>query len=160
MCPQTPVSEWLQAFAAHPKLGDADSLRAKFGDFAKLSAVEQQGISSADSNVLEQLVAANQKYEEKFGHIFILCASGKTAPQVLSALTARYAAQESPQRSLRALTVLPVRSRSPLQMHCPPHADRAAGCVQISKHPESGAADRGSAADADHGAEASGPVDL
>lgn len=87
---QTPVSEWLQAFAAHPKLGDAASLRAKFGDFAKLSAGEQQGIVGANDETLEQLAAANKQYEEKFGHIFILCATGKSAAEVLQAVTSRY----------------------------------------------------------------------
>jgi OHCU decarboxylase len=81
--------EWLEAFAAHPKIGDPQSLRAKYGQSATWSAGEQAGVSGASEEVLESLAVGNRLYEEKFGHIFIVFATGKTADQVLELLHQR-----------------------------------------------------------------------
>ncbi|KAK9818222.1 hypothetical protein WJX72_009017 [[Myrmecia] bisecta] len=88
---QVGVAEWLAAFAAHPKIGDVEGLRRKFGAFAELSKGEQSSVSSGTSEkVLQDLADWNCKYEAKFGHIFIICASGKSAGEMLQAVQDRY----------------------------------------------------------------------
>ncbi|MEM9295402.1 MAG: 2-oxo-4-hydroxy-4-carboxy-5-ureidoimidazoline decarboxylase [Planctomycetota bacterium] len=82
-------ADWLEAFGAHPKLGDMDSLRMKFHGNAQWSAGEQAGAAAADEATLRNLADGNAAYEAKFGFIFILCASGLTAQQMLDALRDR-----------------------------------------------------------------------
>ncbi len=82
-------SDWLEAFAAHPKIGDVDSLRSKFAHTAAWSAQEQGAMSAAAEATIQGLAAGNRDYEAKFGHIFIVCARGKTAAEMLALLDAR-----------------------------------------------------------------------
>ncbi len=79
--------DWLEAFRAHPRIGDVESLRAKFGGSA--AAAEQAGTSVAGAEVLEALAEGNKKYFEKFGYIFIVCATGKSAEEMLGLLRER-----------------------------------------------------------------------
>ena len=72
-------SDWLEAFRHHPKIGDIENLRQRFAQTAALSAREQAGVSDASEAVLERLAQGNRAYEEKFGYIFIVCATGKSA---------------------------------------------------------------------------------
>lgn len=81
--------DWLEAFAAHPKIGDVGSLRAKFASTASWSASEQQGMAEATDDVIAELADANRRYEERFGHIFIVCASGRSAEEMLGLLKQR-----------------------------------------------------------------------
>lgn len=82
-------ADWREAFSHHPKIGDVASLRQKFATTADLSAAEQSGVNPADEAVLHQLAEANQAYFAKFGYIFIVCATGKTAAQMLAILQSR-----------------------------------------------------------------------
>ncbi|MDF1764715.1 MAG: 2-oxo-4-hydroxy-4-carboxy-5-ureidoimidazoline decarboxylase, partial [Oleibacter sp.] len=82
-------SDFLQAFEAHPKIGNVKSLRAKYADTHALAANEQHGASVADEAVLTALADGNQAYEEKFGFIFIVCATGKSAAEMLDLLEQR-----------------------------------------------------------------------
>jgi 2-oxo-4-hydroxy-4-carboxy-5-ureidoimidazoline decarboxylase len=91
--------DWLEAFAHHPRIGDREALRARFGARAGgWSAGEQAGVSGAEEAVLAALEAGNRRYEERFGHLFIVCATGKTAAEMLALLTARLDA--APQQEL------------------------------------------------------------
>jgi len=81
--------DWLEAFTAHPKIGGVDSLRTKFASTAVLSAHEQSGVHLAAEAVLQALAEGNRLYEERFGHIFIACATGKTADEMLALLQQR-----------------------------------------------------------------------
>jgi 2-oxo-4-hydroxy-4-carboxy-5-ureidoimidazoline decarboxylase len=81
--------DWLEAFGAHPKIGDIESLKAKYSATKNLAASEQSGVTQASQQVLEELAAKNKEYEEKFGYIFIVCATGKTADEMLNILKAR-----------------------------------------------------------------------
>jgi 2-oxo-4-hydroxy-4-carboxy-5-ureidoimidazoline decarboxylase len=81
--------DWLEAFAAHPKIGDLDSLRKRFADAAEWSEGEQSGMSRASEAVLQALSDGNRQYEAKFGYIFIVCATGKTAIEMLAQLRKR-----------------------------------------------------------------------
>ncbi len=81
--------DWKEAFAAHPKIGDRDSLRHRFPETAHLASREQAGVEGASDDVLSALAEGNLAYERKFGFIFIVCASGLTASQMLEMLRAR-----------------------------------------------------------------------
>jgi 2-oxo-4-hydroxy-4-carboxy-5-ureidoimidazoline decarboxylase len=79
----------LEAFSHHPRIGDVDSLRNKFAATADWASGEQAGVQRAGEDVLRGLADGNAAYEKKFGHIFIVCATGKTAPEMLALLRAR-----------------------------------------------------------------------
>ena len=81
--------DWLEAFGAHPKIGDIESLKAKYSATKNLAESEQSGVTQASQQVLEELAAKNKEYEEKFGYIFIVCATGKTADEMLNILRSR-----------------------------------------------------------------------
>lgn len=86
---QLDEDDWLEAFAHHPKIGDMDSLRQKFARTADLASSEQAGSLTASEDTLEALAAGNKAYEERFGFIFIVCATGKSAEEMLALLKAR-----------------------------------------------------------------------
>ena len=84
------MTGWLEAFAAHPKIGDMDSLRRKFDAFTAFSQGEQAAAAaSASDATLAALADMNARYEAKFGHIFIICAAGKSADFMLGAIQTR-----------------------------------------------------------------------
>ena len=86
--------DWLEAFAGHPKIGDLDALRRKLGVAAEradaeLAGSEQIGTARAADDVLRALHRGNRRYEQRFGYIFIVCATGKSADEMLGLLEAR-----------------------------------------------------------------------
>jgi 2-oxo-4-hydroxy-4-carboxy-5-ureidoimidazoline decarboxylase len=82
--------DYLEAFAGHPKIGaNLEELRARFASTASWSAKEQGALKSADANTLEALRDGNLEYEARFGFIFIVCATGKTAAEMLALLRSR-----------------------------------------------------------------------
>jgi 2-oxo-4-hydroxy-4-carboxy-5-ureidoimidazoline decarboxylase len=81
--------DWREAFSHHPKIGDLQSLRKKFGATAEWASGEQAGLAGARETLLEALAEANRAYEERFGYIFIICATGKSADEMLGALEER-----------------------------------------------------------------------
>ena len=81
--------DWREAFTHHPKIGDRESLRERFPTTHTLSANEQAGVDGAPDAVLNALSEGNRAYERKFGFIFIVCASGLSAGEMLSKLNAR-----------------------------------------------------------------------
>jgi 2-oxo-4-hydroxy-4-carboxy-5-ureidoimidazoline decarboxylase len=86
-----PEREWLEAFAAHPRIGDLETLRAKFATTADWASREQAGVEGADDDVLIGLSNGNRQYEERFGFFFIVCATGKSAREMLELLHGRLA---------------------------------------------------------------------
>ena len=82
-------ADWLEAFAAHPRIGDLSSLRERFAGTRHLAAHEQSGVDDAPEDVLVALAEGNAAYEQRFGHIFIVCATGLTAGEMLARLRAR-----------------------------------------------------------------------
>ncbi|MGI8582786.1 MAG: 2-oxo-4-hydroxy-4-carboxy-5-ureidoimidazoline decarboxylase [Chitinophagaceae bacterium] len=82
-------ADWREAFEHHPKIGDINSLKEKFANTAEWVAGEQSGVNNADESILHELVKANDEYQNKFGFIFIVCATGKSAEELLSNLKAR-----------------------------------------------------------------------
>jgi 2-oxo-4-hydroxy-4-carboxy-5-ureidoimidazoline decarboxylase len=79
----------MEALAAHPRIGDLDGLRGKFAATADWCAGEQAGVAGAEEQTLRDLADGNRAYEERFGHTFIVCATGKTAAEMLALLRAR-----------------------------------------------------------------------
>ncbi len=82
-------NDWLEAFKHHPKIGDIASLEKKFGSTREWAGDEQQTVQIADQQVLERLAELNKQYEEKFGFIFIVYATGKAAEEMLVLLEER-----------------------------------------------------------------------
>ena len=82
-------ADWLEAFAVHPRIGDVETLRKKFATTAVWCEGEQAGVSGASDDVLSKLSVGNQQYEARFGYIFIVCATGKTATEMLALLESR-----------------------------------------------------------------------
>ena len=87
--------DWKESFARHPKIGDIDSLNKKFADTAQWASAEQSGTSGASPETIKALAEGNKRYEEKFGYIFIVCATGRTADEMLAMLQTRL--QNSPE---------------------------------------------------------------
>jgi 2-oxo-4-hydroxy-4-carboxy-5-ureidoimidazoline decarboxylase len=77
------ASDWLEAFAHHPRIGEQTGAVSQGELGAAWSAGEQANVASASENVRQALAAANQQYERRFGYIYIVCASGKTPGQML-----------------------------------------------------------------------------
>ena len=81
--------DWLEAFSHHPKIGEKDMLREKFAATRQWAQFEQAGVGSANDHILEALAAGNAEYEKKFGYIFIVCATGKSATEMLAIIQDR-----------------------------------------------------------------------
>jgi allantoicase len=75
------TEQWLEAFAAHPRIGDQSG--------SKWAQGEQGGTSGASADTMSALADANREYESRYGHIFIVCASGKSADEMLAIVRAR-----------------------------------------------------------------------
>ena len=89
----------LEAFRQHPKIGDAAALRARFPTTRSWAEGEQAGVRAAPDDVLKRLAAGNEAYEAKFGYLFIVCATGKTAEEMLALLEERL--RNAPELELR-----------------------------------------------------------
>jgi len=89
---QMEKADMLEAFSHHPEIGsDIASLRQRFAATAAWSSAEQAGVAGADDATLEALRDGNVRYREKFGYVFLVCATGKTAAEMLALLRARLA---------------------------------------------------------------------
>ena len=85
-----PQEEWLFAFLSHPRIGDINALKEKFAkNPSAWEGGEQSGADGAKAVTLLALQAGNEEYYQKFGHLFLICATGKTADEMLSALRLR-----------------------------------------------------------------------
>jgi len=82
-------ADWLEAFSHHPKIGDRASLAARFPETHDLAATEQSGVAGASTDVIDELAKANERYLDRFGFIFIVCAMGKSAEEMLRLLRDR-----------------------------------------------------------------------
>jgi len=81
--------DWLEAFAAHPRIGEKKAARATGAQAAAWSDGEQEGTHHAPATVLERLAAGNRAYEERFGFLYLVCATGKSAEALLALLEER-----------------------------------------------------------------------
>ena len=82
-------ADWREAFTHHPKIGDVAGLREKFASTSAWAGQEQGAVAAATEETLRELAAGNAAYEQRFGYIFIVCATGKSAGQMLGLLRER-----------------------------------------------------------------------
>jgi len=80
-------ADWREAFAHHPKIGDKPA--RSLASTRRWAAGEQSGVEGASGEEVEALAEGNRAYEARFGYIFIVCATGKTAGEMLALLRAR-----------------------------------------------------------------------
>jgi allantoicase len=83
--------DWRAAFRAHPRIGERKAERPQGVTEAQWSRDEQAGVAAADAAIRAALADANARYDQKFGQIFIVCATGKTAAEMLTLLEQRLA---------------------------------------------------------------------
>ena len=83
---------WREAFAAHPRIGETKS-------GGRWTAGEQSGTTSASSKTMKELDEVNRAYEKRFGHIYIVCATGKSGDEMLA--IARQRLQNRPEEELK-----------------------------------------------------------
>ena len=88
-------NDWKEAFAHHPKIGEKKSPENKSDKSAEWAAAEQKGIEQSGNDVLNELKQLNIDYEKRFGYVFITCATGKSAKEMLAELHSRL--QNSPE---------------------------------------------------------------
>ena len=83
--------DWKEAFGHHPRIGDRDLQQARFASTRHLSEKEQAGVTGAAAQLIEDLADANRLYEARFGYVFIVCATGRSAAEMLEFLRSRLA---------------------------------------------------------------------
>lgn len=81
--------DWLEAFRSHPKIGERKAADPVAAQSEQWSAQEQRGVANATPEAVEKLARLNRAYEEKFGFIFIVCATGKSSDEILALLEQR-----------------------------------------------------------------------
>jgi len=91
--------DWLVAFSHHPRLGESQAAVPQDDRARGWSAGEQAVLSTAASDLKDALAAANAAYEQQFGYICIVCATGKDSEELLAITRARLG--NSPQIELR-----------------------------------------------------------
>jgi len=83
------ADDYKEAFTGHPKIGDVNSLKEKYASTKEWAGDEQSKMAAANSDTIDALASANQDYEDKFGYIFIVSASGKSAEEMLAIINSR-----------------------------------------------------------------------
>ena len=81
--------DWLEAFAHHPRIGERAAAESSSPGTSAWSSREQAGVEGATQETRRRLDEANRRYEDRFGHVFLICATGKSAGEMLAALEAR-----------------------------------------------------------------------
>jgi len=82
--------DWLEAFRAHPKIGEKKAAAVTQSEQARAwSAQEQSGVGNSSLETIGDLAKGNRKYEQRFGFIFIICATGKSSQEMLTSLNQR-----------------------------------------------------------------------
>jgi OHCU decarboxylase len=85
--------DWLEAFHAHPRIGERKAERAQGATEQQWSREEQSGMdagtASEGAEIARAMAEGNARYHERFGHIFIVCATGKRAREMLDLLRVR-----------------------------------------------------------------------
>ncbi len=82
-------ADWKEGFAHHPKIGDLESIGKKYASTAQWALGEQSGVRTATQQTISALAEGTGLYEKKFGYNFIVCATGKSAEEMLEMLQSR-----------------------------------------------------------------------
>ena len=83
--------DWLEAFRSHPKIGGSKAEEKVSDQSRAWSGEEQSGVKSGSEQVLSEFATLNRRYDDKFGFIFIVCATGKSSDEMLANLKSRLA---------------------------------------------------------------------
>lgn len=83
------AADWMEAFRSHPRIGERHAEKATTAASAAWSASEQHQVQSTDEGFKQAIVNGNKRYEERFGRIFIVCATGKQPAEILEILDRR-----------------------------------------------------------------------
>jgi len=81
--------DWLEAFHSHPKIGERKAAAPTAAEAQRWSEDEQSGVRNSAQQTIDALAQLNREYEEKFGYIFIVCATGKSSEEMLAILRER-----------------------------------------------------------------------
>ena len=76
--------DWHEAFAHHPRIGARVAAQPQDERAAAWSAGEQASVATADASIQDELAEINRAYEARFGYIYIVCASGRSAEELLT----------------------------------------------------------------------------
>lgn len=93
------ADDWLEAFRAHPKIGERKAAAQITIEAQKWSQQEQPSIGNARQETTQALAELNQTYEDRFGYIYIVCATGKSSEELLAILKDRL--NNDPEAELR-----------------------------------------------------------
>lgn len=86
---QLDIADWDEAFASHPRIGERKSPVTASVQSAQWSTQEQSNAAAANTDIQERLKRANAAYEARFERIYIVCATGKSAEEMLAILEKR-----------------------------------------------------------------------
>jgi 2-oxo-4-hydroxy-4-carboxy-5-ureidoimidazoline decarboxylase len=89
VCAKLSHDQWLAAFAHHPRIGEQSAAAAVSDTARQWSEGEQRDTMDGDAALQERLREAQRRYEMRFGYIFIICASGRSAPEIMGELQSR-----------------------------------------------------------------------
>jgi OHCU decarboxylase len=81
--------DWLEAFQSHPKIGEQQAAQPTAAEERVWAEQEQSGVQNATHDTMQALAEGNRSYEEAFGYIFIVCATGKSSEEMLAILVSR-----------------------------------------------------------------------
>jgi 2-oxo-4-hydroxy-4-carboxy-5-ureidoimidazoline decarboxylase len=84
-----PVPDWLEAFSKHPRIGERKAPESASAQSATWSSQEQEKTADAPSAIQSELAARNREYESRFNRVFIICAAGRSADEILEVLHRR-----------------------------------------------------------------------
>jgi allantoicase len=91
--------DWLEAFRAHPRIGERKAEAQQSAEAQRWSAQEQSAVSASSADTRAALAEANRAYQARFGHIFLICATGKSSEEILASLRERM--KNDPQTEIR-----------------------------------------------------------
>jgi OHCU decarboxylase len=82
-------ADWMEAFQSHPRIGESRASQSPKAQSVEWSAQEQRNVADSEAAVKAALADANREYERRFNRVFIVCATGKSAPEILEILRRR-----------------------------------------------------------------------
>ena len=83
------ATDWLEAFDSHPRIGETKAAAPVAPESLSWSETEQSGTRDSTRQTMDELAELNRQYQEKFGFIYIVCATGKSAEEMLAILRER-----------------------------------------------------------------------
>lgn len=95
-------ADWLEAFRSHPKIGEKKAANSLSAQAESWAGQEQSSVATASEQILSDLASLNTEYEDKFGFIYIVCATGKSPEELLALLKSRLVNQPNDELRIAA----------------------------------------------------------